>query len=217
MDLIVKQSELSVTKFDIKEGEIVAYVTTFGNEDVVGDVMAPNALDKWVKEFNDGEDNMLPMLWSHKSDSPIGHWDKFEIDNTGVKGYGTLYTETTQGDDVRKLMSRGLVNSVSVGFTASDWEDKKPRGRYFKEINLKEVSIVLNPANPQAKVVSVKEEDGVNVRALEKLLREAGLSRKESKSLIAGGINEMKVVDVLEQQKLALVNSLQKTTRGSSE
>ena len=75
MELITKSSDtpLEIQKFDGDEGKIVAYVTTFNNADVVGDIMAPESLDKFVKQFNETE-KQLPMLWNHSKNELIGEW-----------------------------------------------------------------------------------------------------------------------------------------------
>ena len=45
-------------------------------------------------------------------------------------------------------------------------------------------------------MVNVKQKDGIiDVRVLEKTLRDAGLSRNEAKAIISGGISELKQRD----------------------
>lgn len=210
MELITKHTdELILTKYDITVGEVSAYVTTYGNEDLEKDVMARGCLDKWIKGFMNEDKKMLPMLWQHSSNEPIGHWHSFETDDKGVIGHGTLYLETTRGDDIRKMMMRGLIKAVSIGFMAYDYDNKPNGGRKFNEIGLREVSLVLNPANPMANIFDVKNEDGsINIRQLEKLLREAHLSRREAKALISEGSKGLRDVIDIEAEKLALVHKL---------
>ena len=194
MELITKSSEtpLEIHKFDGDEGKLVAYVTTFNNSDVVGDIMAPGSLDKFVKEFNETE-KQLPMLWQHDKNELIGEWTKFEINSRGVKGYGEIFTDVTRGNDVRNLIRRGAVGSVSVGFRSKNYEQLDNGGRLFKEIELVETSVVVNPANPKARIVSAKNEDAsINIRNLEKALREAGLSRTESQLVLTGKARELR-------------------------
>jgi len=193
-------SPLLIKKFDVEAGEIKAYVTTFGNADLVGDVMDKSAADNFVKNFNDQENASLPMLWEHKRDEIIGNWTKFEIDEKGVIGTGSLYKGVSKADDVRVYLEKGAVGSVSIGFRSTDYEDLKTGGRLFKEIELFETSIVIQPANPQAQIVSAKNEEGqIDLRNLEKALRDAGLSRKEAVSFISAGKSTLR--DVAEEER----------------
>jgi len=193
-------SPLLIKKFDVEAGEIKAYVTTFGNADLVGDVMDKSSADNFVKNFNDQENASLPMLWEHKRDEIIGNWTKFEIDEKGVIGTGELYKGVSKADDVRVYLEKGAVGSVSIGFRSSDYEDLKTGGRLFKEIELFETSIVIQPANPQAQIVSAKNEEGqIDLRNLEKALRDAGLSRKEAVSFISAGKSTLR--DVAEEER----------------
>jgi hypothetical protein len=200
-EMIVKSvdSPLLIKKFDIEAGEIKAYVTTFGNADLVGDVMDKGAADNFVKQFNDQENASIPMLWEHKRDEIIGSWTKFEVDEKGVIGTGELYKGVSKAEDVKVYLEKGAVGSVSIGFKSSDYEDIKTGGRLFKEIELFETSIVIQPANPQAQIVSAKNEDGqVDLRNLEKALRDAGLSRKEAMTFISAGKSTLR--DVVEEE-----------------
>lgn len=184
--------ELFTKDFDLKaaegaDGEVVAYLTTFENEDKVGDIIKVGALDAFVKNF-DPEVQKLPMLYNHNVSSIIGEWKALEVDANGVKGTGILYTETTQGSDVYKLLKREAVASVSIGFRSQDYDVLKSGGRSFNEIELVETSIVLNPANPKAQILSVKSEDGfIQTKSLKAVLKDAGLNRNEIEALFQHG------------------------------
>ena len=65
---------------EITGKNIEATVTTFGNKDVVNDVIEKGALDKFLKKF----DKSLPMLLNHDTSLIIGKWDRFEKNSTGV-------------------------------------------------------------------------------------------------------------------------------------
>ena len=218
MELITKSSEtpLEIHKFDGDEGKLVAYVTTFNNADVVGDIMAPESLDKFVKEFNETE-KQLPMLWQHDKNELIGEWTKFEINSRGVKGYGEIFTDVTRGNDVRNLIKRGAVGSVSVGFRSKNYEQLEGGGRLFKEIDLVETSVVVNPANPKARIVSAKNEDGkIDIKLVENALRDVGLGQKERKMLLAGGVKELMRLRDVADPKMDLVNALKQQFRSQT-
>ena len=208
---VTKYSTIDLIKQD-GESEVVgnlitAYVTTYGNEDVVKDVVEKGAADKFVANF----DGSLPMLLNHDVSQIIGVWTKFESDDYGLKGYGEL-NETTLGKDVQMLIKDGMLADVSIGFRAIDYELKDNGGRLFKEIDLFETSVVLFPANRRANITSVKDEDGrIDIRKLESILRDVKLTQKERKLLLAGGVKElMKQRDVLsvEHSKQSIVTNL---------
>ena len=189
-ELFIKSSDgFQVNKFDVQKGELEAVVTSFKNYDVVNDRIFPGALDKFLKQFDGG----LQMLYQHSKNEIIGQWNSFEIRGDLVIGKGEIYPEVSRGRDAIALISRGMIGSTSIGFRAGDYQGNDKGGFDFKEIDLVEVSLVKTPANPKAAITSAKNEDGtLNVKNLEKLLREAGLSRKESKELINGGACELR-------------------------
>lgn len=190
--LFNKSLELDAER-SLEDGEIVAYLTTWNNPDVVGDVMAKGCTDAWLKSFSEDEESKLPMLHGHSSMDIVGEWTAFEADEYGLKGKGILYTEMTSASDIHKLIKRGMLASVSIGFRSSDYEYLEEGGRLFKAIELVETSVVLNPANDKAKILSVKSEDGlIDVKSLKSMLRDGGLNRKEIDALFNGGFSELK-------------------------
>lgn len=206
--------ELSDMEYVDDEKTITAYLTTFENSDVVGDVIKTGALDDFVEKF-DPEKQKLPMLYGHDTKSIIGEWVKLEIDEYGVKGTGVLYTETSLGDDVYKLLKRKAVASVSIGFSSSDYDVEEDGSRTFKTIVLRETSVVLNPANPQAKILSVKSADGmIETKALKSVLKEAGLTNREAEALFLHGWKGLKNMRQADDDAESLINILKEFKLG---
>jgi HK97 family phage prohead protease len=206
MDLITKQFDLSAE--ELVDGEVSAYLTTFENSDLVGDVIKTGALDDFVAGF-DPELKKLPMLYEHSTASIIGEWKSLEIDEVGLKGTGILYTETSTGKDVQALLKRKALASVSIGFRSSSFEKNDQGGRNFKSVELVETSIVLNPCNTNASVLSVKSEDGmIETKALKTLLKDAGLTRSEINALFDGGWKSLTNLRVETEQTNSLIEAL---------
>ena len=193
MQLINKSIPLQIeAKADAPTGTISAYLTTFGNSDVVADIMAKGSLDSFIANFNPVA-KKLPMFYEHDHTSIIGEWTGLKADEHGVVGDGVLYTETTKGSDVYKLMKRDAVSSVSIGFRSTDFEKNDDGGRTFNEIELVETSVVLTPANDQAQIMSVKSADGfIETAALKKHLIEGGLTKSEVEALFMEGWKGLK-------------------------
>ncbi|QCO57458.1 HK97 family phage prohead protease (plasmid) [Pseudorhodobacter turbinis] len=190
MNLITKSIDLEVA--ESTDGKISAYLTTFGNSDFVGDIMTEKCLDEFIENF-DPANQKLHMLYEHDTKMVIGEWETLTKDETGVIGNGIIYTETSLGKDVQALMKRNAVGSVSIGFQSKDFVKNTSGGRTFNSIQLVETSVVLKPANPQAKILSVKSEDGlIETKALKTLLREAGMARSEIEALFNGGFTGLK-------------------------
>ena len=172
-------------KDEEKQGENTAtvsgYITTYGNVDVVGDVIREGALDNYIERFNN-ESLQLPMLFQHQRGSIIGRWTELRSDDYGVYATGEIFTEVTQGADIAALIRRGALDSFSIGFAVNDYEIREDGGRLFTDIELVETSVVDVPANPRAQLDSIKLSDGkINTRMLESILRDAGLSKREAK------------------------------------
>ena len=195
MKMISKSIPLRIeAKADAPVGTISAYLTTFGNSDVVDDIMAKGSLDSFIAKFNPTA-KKLPMFYEHDHTSIIGEWTDLKADGHGVVGTGVLYTETTKGSDVYNLMKRNAVSSVSIGFRSSDFTKNDDGGRTFNEIDLVETSVVLNPANDQAQIMSVKSDDGfIETAALKKHLIEGGLTKAECEALFLNGWKGLKML-----------------------
>ncbi len=216
-DIIQKSTDgFEMSKFDGEAGQIVAYISTFGNIDKVGDVMAPEAFDKFVNDFEKVQGNKLPMLLQHSNTKIVGEWSKFEINSRGIKGFGTIYTEIPDGQNARGLVMRGMIGSTSIGFRSNKFEKLDGDGRLFKEVELVETSLVINPANSKAKILSAKREDGsVDLKIVGEILRNADLSHSETKALIADGQKALRNVGADERAKQELVDNLMKQLGGS--
>lgn len=186
----VKNIELKVDH--IKDGKITAYLTTFGNEDRVGDIVVKGALDEYVQGF-DPEINKLPMLMNHDMSQIIGEWTELAIDDYGLKAVGVLYTETTDGADALALLKRDALEKVSIGYITEDYAFNEESTRLLKKITLVEGSLVLRPANVQAEILSVKSEDGlIEAKAVKAVLKQAGLSTNEVNALFMDGWKGLK-------------------------
>lgn len=174
---------------EVKKGDIKAYVTTFGNVDKTGDVMMEYAFDDWLKEFEESG-GFLKMLFMHDRNLMIGKWTKFEKDDHGIIGYGKLL-DVSMANDCKVFLTEGMIDSVSVGFTASkyaivhDEENGRPYGYDIMEAQLYEVSLVDNPANSEAMITEVKSNE-TDWRTVEGILRsDAGCSSKMAKAIVS--------------------------------
>jgi phage head maturation protease len=152
------------------------------------------------------------MLFEHSYSSIIGQWNDFEADAKGLLATGELYKGVSKADDVKIYLEKGAVGAVSIGFMSTDYEELETGGRLFHQIDLFETSVVISPANPQAQIVSAKTSDGlIDIRKLETILRDAGLSRTMAKAFISAGKTSLRdeVIEPVEANvRVELINLL---------
>lgn len=222
-------------------GMMEARVTTWGaREGADGRKFnyQPEGFMEWAEKFH-AEGKPLPMFLNHNDmGMPVGEWYEFEFDDTGMTAKGKLFTNTTAGNDVYTVMkeSPNLFGGVSVGAYAEEacWVDKDGNElmdgdddeSYFQisKGGLREVSVVMYPNNPQAEVMKLEAfdaEGNPNVRVIEKVLREAGLSRKDAttaSSILKRIINESRKPvssDLTQSETVTIVAKSQETPSSS--
>ena len=99
---------------------------------------------------NDGAD--VPLVWNHKHDSPynvLGH-ARLENRDEGVYAY-CAFNDTDQGRNARLLVQHGDVKALSIYANGL----KQDPAKNVKHGIIREVSLVLAGANPQALIQSV--------------------------------------------------------------
>ena len=158
----------------------------------------PEGFAQWADEFAQAG-KPLPMFLNHNDmGMPMGQWDEFNFDETGMTAKGKLFMNTSGGADLYEVLksSPNLFGGVSVGAFADEAQmvdengvalgiDADEGDGYFQitKGGLREVSVVMYPNNPMAEIHRLEyfDADGnANPRLIEKSLRDAGLSRKDA-------------------------------------
>jgi HK97 family phage prohead protease len=144
--------------FELKAGEdgweFSAYASTFNNRDHGGDIIDRGAFDDTLKARS-----WRPLLWQHDMREPIGIEKSLKADRKGLLGSWEL-VDTQRGSDAYKLLKRGAVRSMSIGYIPQEWEWKEEgETRLLKSIDLLENSVVSIPMNEMAQVTAVKRLD----------------------------------------------------------
>lgn len=132
-------------------GEITGYGSVFGVEDSYGDVIAPGAFSATLAEHRRAG-AMPAMLWSHDPADPIGVWEEMHEDSHGLYCRGRLLLETNRGYEAWHLLKAGALTGLSIGFRTVEAEKLATGGRKVTELDLWEVSPVVFPANPAARI-----------------------------------------------------------------
>lgn len=149
--------ERKAFKFNLEssdeDGEFSGHAAVFGNVDDGGDVIEKGAFTKTIQEDYD----RIKILSQHDDQSlPIGRPLELREDEKGLFIRGKI-SDTHMGRDIRTLLKDGVLNELSIGYEAIDWEtDGKSGVRRLKEIKLWEVSVVTWAMNDQARITDVK-------------------------------------------------------------
>lgn len=145
---------------------ICGYGSIFCDLDVQGDVIKRGAFKKSIEEHK--KNNTMPaMLWQHQNNAECGVWDDVYEDKYGLKLEGTVDPSYKFGSVAVNKISNGLVSGLSIGFYIVDCHLKN-RIRYIENVNLIEISLVMNPASPHSRFFPTNidvDYSGHNVRA----------------------------------------------------
>lgn len=144
-------------KFELESadesGEFSGYAAVFGNKDSGGDIIEKGAFSKTIREDFD----RIKILSQHTDcELPIGKPLELREDDKGLFIRGKI-SDTAKGRDIQTLMKDGVLNELSIGYDAVEFDYDSEQGvRRLKEIKLWEVSIVTWAMNDQAKIDEVK-------------------------------------------------------------
>lgn len=142
-------------KAELKDdGYVEGYASTFGNIDLAGEVIAPSAFTKTLKQRS----QPVRFLWQHDTREPIGVIEDMRVDRKGL-WFRARFDDTTRGQDARKSMKSGSTDSFSIGFRVISWKSEVVEEREvitFTEVALLEISQVTFPCNELATMTAVK-------------------------------------------------------------
>jgi uncharacterized protein len=181
-------------------GMIEARATTWGAREGADGrkfFYKPEGFAQWADEFNE-MGKPLPMFLNHNDmGMPIGEWNEVMFDEEGMSAKGRLYLNTVAGSDVYSVLKESpmMFGGVSVGAYADEAMMVDADGKPCEEDNMtdgyfqitkggmREISVVMYPNNPEANINKLEYFDAKgqpNPRNIEKVLRDAGLSRKDA-------------------------------------
>jgi HK97 family phage portal protein/HK97 family phage prohead protease len=195
--LKVRDFALSVKADGVADdGTFEGYGSVYGVVDSYQEVVAPGAFAESLAELN-SKQRRVPVLWQHRSDQPIGVYEEITEDETGLFVKGKLLIDAVaQATEAHALMKAGAVTGLSIGYWVRESSfDEKTGIRTLMKLDLVEVSLVTFPANDDARVEAVKFKLAhgqlPNIREFEKLLCEAGFSRRQAKVVAGHGLPEL--------------------------
>ena len=147
---------MRVKAIDGSEGMISGMASTT-DIDLVGDRILAGAFDKSIKERMSSSKRFFPLLSEHRV--PVGKITTAKSTDSGLYIEAKFLENHNAAQDTYVNVKEGIQDSFSVGFQIVDAkfvvEDEKEIFE-ITEANLKEVSVVSSPANPEATIDSVK-------------------------------------------------------------
>ena len=142
-------------------GTFTGYAATYGNTDLVGDVIAPGAFTKAIQ----GQGAGYPLLWGHDQTQPLGV-GQIADSTAGLTVSGRMVMGDPAARRAMAHLKAGSIKGLSIGFQVPDGKNKSEYQddgtRLLKEIRLHEISLVACPANPLATITSVKSLQDVS-------------------------------------------------------
>lgn len=171
------------------EGRIRGYGSAFGVVDSFGEIVVPGAFAGSLRQHA-AEGSRPLMLWAHRADAPIGRWERVSEDERGLVVEGLLNLRTEAGREAHAHLQAGDLNGLSVGFKPIKTTTRADGVIELRAADLVEVSVVTLPANPGARITSVRSqaEPPASLRELEAALRDLGYNRREAAAIAQRGL-----------------------------
>lgn len=149
---------------DEGNGMLEGYASTWIRKpDSYGDVVKEGAFAKSLEErWNGGKG--IPVLWAHKGDDLDAYIGKADADED-EKGlhFVMQFDDTPEAQRVRELYRDGRLSKFSFAYDILDDGyvalDDGFKAHELREVDIFEISCVLVPANDDAGVVSVKNDE----------------------------------------------------------
>jgi uncharacterized protein len=136
------------------EGRFAGYASVFGRLDDGGDIVMPGA---FRKSLGLRGRHRIKMLFQHDPKEPVGTWDAIREDDHGLWVEGRLVQDVPRADALRRLIARGAVDGLSIGFrTVKSTRASREGHRRLWEVDLWEVSIVTFPMMDLARIAPGK-------------------------------------------------------------
>jgi len=172
------------------DGTFKGYGSVFHNVDSYDDIVMPGAFVESLEEHQQ-KGTAPKMLLQHNPEDVIGVWEEIREDDKGLYVHGRLLMDLQIARDTHVRLKNKAIDGLSIGYRVVRKEIDEESGiRKLTAVRLFEVSVVTFPANESARVGAVK-----TARDLERVLREAGLSRKEAVAVALHGYHGLEERD----------------------
>ncbi|MBL8596321.1 MAG: HK97 family phage prohead protease [Devosia sp.] len=136
------------------DGRFEGYASVFGKLDDGGDIVMPGA---FRRSLGLRGRHRIKMLFQHDPKEPVGTWDAIREDDYGLWVEGRLVQDVPRADALRRLIAKGAVDGLSIGFrTIKSTRASREGHRRLWEVDLWEISIVTFPMMDLARIAPGK-------------------------------------------------------------
>ena len=191
---------------------ISGYASVFNNIDSYGDIVLPGAFASAVANH---AKRPIKLLSSHEMDAKelLGTIDVLKEDQRGLYFEASI-SQAPSAQDLAIKAKEGHLNEVSIGFFLKDHEYVKTATgenvRLIKSTELIEISLVSRAANPEAKVLQVKQEQTQSISTIESVSTNNNTGVVEMENKNEEIMNEMlKKLEALEKAANQPVNKIE--------
>jgi len=124
-------------KFFGEDGTFEGMASFFGNEDLVGDIVAKGAFKRTLQERGD----KIFVAWMHDWATPIGKPVEIREEKDGLYIKARI-SQTTAGRDALTLLRDGVIKELSIGYDVvqSEWAMADEKGNVVSGEKAKGVS-----------------------------------------------------------------------------
>lgn len=146
-------SEAKIVSNSAKDGTVKIKMATVGERNLNGFLLSN---DKSLR-FNSNAS--YPLFFEHKTDMDnlIGFFKPI-----GVEGKDIMANAKITNPRAKELVSNGAINSASVTYEVKDYDyDTTDDTVIINSADLIELSLVLNPADPTAKILNSKTKNAL--------------------------------------------------------
>jgi HK97 family phage prohead protease len=148
-------------------GRFAGYASVFSQVDGGGDVVMPGAFARTLARRGA---ERIRMLFQHDPKEPVGTWERVVEDGFGLWVEGRLVPGVPRADALRRLIERGAIDGLSIGFrTVRATREAKSGHRRLWQVDLWEISIVSFPMMEGARIAGVPSENRLQ-RALQQTI-----------------------------------------------
>ena len=174
--------EYKAQLFEVKsipEGKnlyIEGYAAVFGNVDTYQDVLLPGSCEKSITGPGASR---IKLCAQHKQTDIIDVIGKVVELKEREKGlwFRAKISNTTKGRDAAELILDEAIDEVSIGYVTIDYYNEGGL-RYLKEIDIREISIVIRAANVEARLESMEIKEDKSKDQQEELTDEQLLEKR---------------------------------------
>ncbi|RWQ47094.1 HK97 family phage prohead protease [Mesorhizobium sp.] len=177
-------------------GTVQGFAATFdGEPDRQGDIIRKGAFARTLREIA-AQGVVLPMLWAHRQEQPVGRWTKVAETEKGLWAEGQLALRTAAGKEAHESLLAKSIDGLSIGFVLAENGRRYLSDGTFeiRELELCEISIVAVPAQRRARIASVKTFE-TKAALIDALRKGEPLPRGIAAKLAAGGWNALAEAD----------------------